>query len=45
MNQRIEDHRGGIRFLLLALGIPQGLIGLWALFAPQVLLRRLPGGN
>jgi alkylhydroperoxidase family enzyme len=32
---RIEHHRGGIRFLLLSLGVPQGLIGLWALLAPR----------
>jgi alkylhydroperoxidase family enzyme len=35
MTDRIDEHRGGIRFLLLSLGIPQGLIGVWALFAPR----------
>ena len=27
----VTSHRGPIRFLLLALGIPQALIGVWAL--------------
>ena len=35
MTDRIDEHRGGIRFLLLSLGVPQGLIGVWALFAPR----------
>ena len=45
MSQRIESHRGGIRFLLLALGIPQGLIGLWALFAPRSFYDDFPAGT
>jgi hypothetical protein len=32
---RIHRHREWIAGLLLALGIPQGLIGLWAFFAPH----------
>jgi len=28
----LTRNRGAIRFLLLALGVPQALIGLWALF-------------
>ena len=39
----LTRNRGAIRFLLLALGVPQALIGLWALLRPPVLLRRLPG--
>jgi len=45
MNQRIDDHRGGIRFLLLALGIPQGLIGVWALLAPRSFYDDFPAGT
>ena len=45
MNDRIDDHRGGIRFLLLALGIPQGLIGLWALLAPRSFYDDFPAGT
>jgi alkylhydroperoxidase family enzyme len=45
MNQRIENHRGGIRFLLLALGVPQGLIGMWALFAPRSFYDDFPSGT
>ncbi|HEX2162236.1 MAG TPA: carboxymuconolactone decarboxylase family protein [Thermoleophilaceae bacterium] len=30
----ITRNRGAIRFLLFALGVPQALIGLWALLAP-----------
>jgi hypothetical protein len=32
---RIERHRELIGVLLLVLGVPQGLIGLWAFFAPH----------
>lgn len=42
---RIATHRGGIRFLLLALGIPQGLIGLWAVFAPHSFYGEFPTGT
>ena len=45
MNDRIDDHRGKIRFLLLALGIPQGLIGLWALLAPRSFYDDFPAGT
>ena len=45
MNDRIETHRGGIRFLLLTLGIPQGLIGMWALFAPRSFYDDFPVGT
>jgi len=45
MNDRIDQHRGGIRFLLLSLGLPQGLIGLWALFAPRSFYDDFPFGT
>jgi hypothetical protein len=45
MNDRIERHRGAVRFLLLALGIPQGLIGAWALFAPRSFYDDFPAGT
>ncbi|HEY1596731.1 MAG TPA: hypothetical protein VGF74_15145 [Thermoleophilaceae bacterium] len=32
---RIERHREPIAGLLLVLGVPQGLLGLWAFFAPH----------
>lgn len=32
---RIERHRGWIAGILVVLGAPQGLIGLWALLAPR----------
>jgi alkylhydroperoxidase family enzyme len=41
----ITRNRGTIRFLLLALGIPQGLIGLWALLAPQSFYDDFPSGT
>jgi len=41
----ITRHRGGLRFLLLALGVPQGLIGLWALFAPRSFYGDFPSGT
>lgn len=44
-DDRISEHRGGLRFLLLALGIPQGLIGLWALFAPRSFYGDFPAGT
>ncbi len=44
-DDRIARHRGGIRFLLLALGIPQGLIGLWALLAPRSFYDDFPAGT
>jgi alkylhydroperoxidase family enzyme len=44
-DDHITAHRGGIRFLLLALGIPQGLIGLWALFAPHSFYGDFPSGT
>lgn len=34
-SDRIERHRGWIAGLLVVLGAPQGLIGLWALLAPH----------
>lgn len=39
------EHPVAIRFLLLALGIPQGLIGLWALFAPRSFYDDFPAGT
>ncbi|HEY2603191.1 MAG TPA: hypothetical protein VGI67_16660 [Thermoleophilaceae bacterium] len=34
-SDRIERHRQWIAGILFVLGAPQGLIGLWALFAPR----------
>jgi hypothetical protein len=34
-SDRIERHRDWIAGILVVLGAPQGLIGLWALFAPR----------
>jgi AhpD family alkylhydroperoxidase len=34
-DDHIDRHRGWIAALLVALGAPQALIGLWALFAPR----------
>jgi alkylhydroperoxidase family enzyme len=41
----LTRNRGAIRFLLLALGIPQALIGLWALLAPQSFYDDFPAGT
>ena len=41
----ITRHRGAIRFLLLALGVPQALIGAWALFAPHSFYTGFPAGT
>ena len=41
----LTANRGAIRFLLLALGIPQGLIGLWALLSPQSFYDDFPAGT
>jgi alkylhydroperoxidase family enzyme len=41
----ITRHRGAIRFLLLALGAPQALIGAWALFAPHSFYTGFPAGT
>jgi alkylhydroperoxidase family enzyme len=41
----ITRNRGAIRFLALALGIPQALIGLWALFAPRTFYDDFPSGT
>lgn len=41
----LTTHRGATRFLLLALGIPQALIGLWALFAPHSFYDDFPAGT
>jgi AhpD family alkylhydroperoxidase len=41
----LTANRGAIRFLLLALGIPQGLIGLWALFGPRSFYDDFPAGT
>ena len=45
MNDRIDNHRGGIRVLLLSLGLPQGLIGLWAMLAPRSFYDDFPVGT
>lgn len=34
-DDRIDRNRAALRFLLLALAVPQGLIGLWAVIAPS----------
>jgi hypothetical protein len=41
----ITRNRGAIRFLLFALGIPQALIGLWALLAPSSFYDDFPAGT
>lgn len=41
----VTSHRGPIRFLLLALGIPQALIGVWALAAPRSFYDDFPAGT
>jgi AhpD family alkylhydroperoxidase len=41
----ITRNRGAIRFLLFALGIPQALIGLWALLAPSSFYDDFPTGT
>lgn len=41
----LTRNRGPIRFLLLALGIPQALIGLWALLAPRSFHGDFPAGG
>ena len=41
----ITRNRGAIRFLLFALGIPQALIGLWALLAPRSFYDDFPAGT
>lgn len=41
----ITRNRGAIRFLLLALGVPQALIGLWALVAPSSFYDDFPAGT
>lgn len=42
---RITRYRGAIRLLLLALAIPQALIGLWALLAPTSFYDDFPAGT
>ncbi len=41
----ITRNREAIRFLLLALAVPQGLIGLWALVAPRSFYDDFPAGT
>jgi len=41
----LTANRGAIRFLLLALGIPQALIGLWALASPRTFYDDFPAGT
>lgn len=41
----VTRHRGAIRYLLLALSIPQALIGLWALLAPRSFYDDFPAGT
>jgi alkylhydroperoxidase family enzyme len=41
----LTTNRGAIRFLALALGIPQALIGLWALFGPRSFYDDFPAGT
>jgi alkylhydroperoxidase family enzyme len=41
----ITRNRGAIRFLLLALGLPQALIGAWALLAPGSFYDDFPAGT
>jgi AhpD family alkylhydroperoxidase len=44
-DERVGAHRDAIRFLLLALGIPQTIIGLWALVAPHGFYDQFPTGQ
>ncbi|MDQ6914410.1 MAG: carboxymuconolactone decarboxylase family protein [Actinomycetota bacterium] len=44
-DERVGAHRGAIRFLLLALGIPQTAIGLWALVGPHGFYDQFPTGQ
>jgi alkylhydroperoxidase family enzyme len=41
----LTTNRGAVRFLLFALGIPQALIGVWALFAPRSFYDDFPAGT
>jgi alkylhydroperoxidase family enzyme len=41
----LTTHRGAVRGLLLALGVPQALIGLWALFGPRSFYDDFPAGT
>jgi alkylhydroperoxidase family enzyme len=41
----LTANRGAIRFLLLALGGPQALIGLWALLSPRSFYDDFPAGT
>jgi len=42
---QITHNREAIRFLLFALGIPQALIGVWALLAPRSFYGDFPAGG
>lgn len=42
---RVTRNGGAIRFVLLALGVPQALIGLWALLAPSSFYDDFPAGT
>ncbi|HEX4759810.1 MAG TPA: hypothetical protein VH256_03375, partial [Thermoleophilaceae bacterium] len=44
-SDRIDRHRGWIAGLLVVLGAPQGLIGLWALLAPHNFYRNFGLGS
>lgn len=44
-NDEITRNRGAIRFLLFALGIPQALIGFWALLGPRSFYGDFPAGG
>ncbi|MEX1142551.1 MAG: carboxymuconolactone decarboxylase family protein [Thermoleophilaceae bacterium] len=41
----LTRNRGPVRFVLLALGVPQALIGLWALLAPRSFYDGFPTGT
>jgi hypothetical protein len=41
----VTRNRGALRFLLLALAVPQGLIGLWAMVAPRSFHDDFPVGT
>jgi AhpD family alkylhydroperoxidase len=41
----LTSNRGAIRVLLLALGIPQALVGVWALFFPRSFYDDFPAGT
>ena len=44
-DERVGAHRDAIRFLLLALGVPQAALGLWALVSARSFYDQFPTGQ